>query len=81
MQEEELLLRAGPFSNARCFAHYVIAMKSLALGEREKARKHFEETAATGKLVWYNYHWAKAFLHRMNEDPKWPDWIPAKPSK
>lgn len=47
IQEEELIRRAGPFSNARFVAHYAIAMKSLSLGYREKARRHFEEVVST----------------------------------
>jgi hypothetical protein len=57
-------------------ANYAIAIKSLARGEREKAKKHFERTVATKRVGWSMYHWARAFLQRMEEDPAWPAWIP-----
>jgi tetratricopeptide (TPR) repeat protein len=75
--EDDLIARAEPFSNARCMAHYAIAMKALAFDNREKARRHFEEAAATGQVGWWSYHWSQAYLQRMKEDPTWPAWIPA----
>ncbi len=72
LDEEEMLQRAEPFCNARCMAHYAVAMKALALGDREKAKRHFEETAKTGMVGAWNYAWAKAFLECMGQDPTWP---------
>ena len=73
LDEEEMLQRAGPLNNAKSMAHYAIAMKSLALGDRGKAKDHFQKTAQTGMVGAWNYHWAKAFLECL-EDPKWPSW-------
>ena len=32
---------------------------------------------------YFDYDWSEAFLARMEKDPNWPPWIPAKsePSK
>jgi tetratricopeptide (TPR) repeat protein len=74
LKEEEMLERAGPFCGPRCMAHYAIAMKSLALGDQEKAKEHFRETVKTGEVGAWNYAWAKAFLSCM-EDVTWLDRI------
>ena len=75
LPEEKMLRMAGPFSNARCMAHFSIGLKALSCGEREKARSQFELVVATRQIGWYNYHLAKGFLLRMNRDSAWPGWI------
>lgn len=78
LSDEELLRKAGPFGNAQCMAHFSIGMKSLALGEREKAKEHFRRTIATRQIGWYNCNLAKGYLMRMEQNPNWPDWIQAR---
>lgn len=78
LSEDELLRRAGPFSNAQCMSHFCIGMKALSLGEREKAKRHFQQAIATRRIGWYNHSFAKRFLLRMETDPDWPDWIPVR---
>ena len=75
LSEEEMLQRAGPFSNAQCMAHFSIGMRALSRGDREKAKRHFQETVASRQVGWYNYYLAKGFLLRMEKDPEWPNWI------
>jgi tetratricopeptide (TPR) repeat protein len=76
MEEEELLRRAGPFGLSRCMANYEIAMRLLALGDREKAETYFRETRRTGIVAAWNYYLAQVVLQRMREDLLWPRWIP-----
>jgi hypothetical protein len=57
--------------------HFAIGMKALSHGEREKARKHFEEVVAL-RRGWYNHHLAQGFLLRMEKDRDWPNWITPK---
>ena len=75
ISEAELLRRCGPFSNSGCVAHYVIGMKALAHGDREKARMHFAKSRDTRTVAWSPYHWAKAFADRLERDEQWPNWI------
>ncbi len=75
INEKELLRLAGPFSNARCFANYAIAIVSLSRGEREKARKHFNVVMKTGGYDWWHVCWTRVYLAELDKDPNWPGWI------
>ncbi len=62
----------------RCTAHFQIALHLLADGDRAGARDHFRRCVATNYFITMPYHWAAAFLARMEQDPAWPPWIPQK---
>ena len=74
-RKDDLIQRAGPFSIPNCSVNFAIAMRSLAQGDRPRAREHFELTVKTGRIGSFNYHWAKAFLQRMEDEEAWPEWI------
>ncbi len=75
IDDAELLKRCGPFSNSGCVAFYVIGMKALAYGYRDKARQYFAKSRDTYTVGWSPYHWAKAFADRLERDEQWPNWI------
>ncbi len=77
IDDVELLKRAGPFGNAGCFANYAIGMKALAGGNKAKAHEYFLRTVKLRTVTWYPYHWAKAFVHKLESDKNWPSWIPS----
>ena len=81
LEEDELVRRAGPFSELQQHAYGEVAMESLARGDCEKAKEYFTKTVATGQVGTWNYHAAQAFLKRMKENDEWPTWIPPKKSE
>jgi tetratricopeptide (TPR) repeat protein len=75
---EDLLKAAGPSRYNRCEAHFFIGLTLLADGDRAGARDHFQKAVATRVLTYFEYNWSRAFLTRMDNDPKWPRWIAVK---
>lgn len=45
----------------------------------EEARENFEKSANSLVFIWTSTKWARAFAQRMDEDPEWPNWLPARP--
>ena len=72
---EELLRLAGASCGKRCAAHNAIAMERLAHGDRQHAREQFVECVNSGSIDYTDHAWARAYLARMEADPKWPSWI------
>jgi serine/threonine protein kinase len=73
------LLDAGKDSAYhQCNAHFFIAMKLLADGDRVAARDHFSECVKTRCFDFDAYDWSRAFLARMNQDPHWPRFLSPK---
>jgi tetratricopeptide (TPR) repeat protein len=64
----------GDLSNA----HLCIALTALADGDRKKAKEHLELCKATHFFEFLPYDLSLMLLSRMNKDPTWPPWIPAK---
>jgi serine/threonine protein kinase len=62
----------------RCSAHYILGVAALAKGDRQRARREFEGSVATGAFASYLYYWSEAYLARMSRDPNWPAWIEKK---
>jgi hypothetical protein len=73
--EGDLLTTGGPSRNAQCLAHYWIAMRRLADGDRAGAREHFGLGVANRAFWLDHYDWCMTLLARMKADPKWPDGI------
>jgi len=76
---EDFVDAAARSRNARCTAHYFIALSYLARGERRAAGEHFKNCLNTGAHYLPTFQWGRAFLARMENDPSWPPWIPPKP--
>jgi lipoprotein NlpI len=74
----ELIAIAGKSQDKRCEAHFYIGMRDLSTGDRTSAREHFRQSAATSFFYFFEYNWSDAFLKRLESDPNWPPWIPAK---
>jgi tetratricopeptide (TPR) repeat protein len=79
--EEQLLARAGPFSDTACVAHYTIGLRALAEGHRAKAEQHLRMVTQASNPTWWCSRWAAAFLSCLERDPTWPRWIPAASPK
>jgi hypothetical protein len=63
---------------AQSYAHYIIAVDSLANGDRESARKHFRSSMDLKFFALFSASWSKSFLARLEQDPTWPPWIPVR---
>ena len=78
LKHDALLKLAGASRWNQCEAHFHIAIHSLAQGDRNRAREHFEKALATRVSHAFDYEWSSMFLSRMARDPNWPPWIPAE---
>lgn len=67
--------RSAAFRVQRCSVHHWIALRSLAQGDRKTARDHFAQSVETGAYILPVLHWSRAFLARLEADPRWPPWI------
>jgi tetratricopeptide (TPR) repeat protein len=76
---DELIAAAGASRLDRVEAHYFIGLARLGEGDRAGAREHFRQCADTHVLMFFEYHWARAFLNRLEQDPTWPPWLPMNP--
>jgi hypothetical protein len=78
LSEEKYLAKASASRWQQCLAHYEIGLCRLADGDRVGARDHFYK-AVNARAIWlYQWPWSLMFLNRLENDPKWPPWIPAK---
>jgi serine/threonine protein kinase len=78
LSADDYLSKAGLSRWKQFHAHYQIGLFQLAEGNRAGARHHFQEAVRT-RAVWiYPWAWSKMFLSRLETDPAWPPWIPAK---
>ena len=73
ISEDELLQFARPFHTSLCHIEHMVGVSHLAKGEWEAARKHLEASVATGRVGWGSHARAKAYLKRMDENPRWLD--------
>jgi len=74
---EDALLKAEAGSRCnQCEAHYYVALDRLAQGDRAGAREHFQKALDTRVFTFWEFYWSRSFLRRMDQDPKWPPWIP-----
>jgi hypothetical protein len=60
----------------QCLAHYYVAMRNLAEGDRTAAQEHFDKVVNTRAWGWGPYDMIWVFQARLAEDPGWPRWIP-----
>jgi hypothetical protein len=62
----------------KCGHYYWIGMARLSEGDREGAKAAFKASANSGLWsVFYQPH-SRIMLERLERDPTWPRWIPAK---
>jgi lipoprotein NlpI len=79
LSETQLIKAAGSSRYSQCEAHFFIGITKLGEGDRRAAREHFRAAVATRIFFYLDYDWSHAFLARMEKDPNWPGWVPAKP--
>jgi len=73
---EDAIASAGRSGVLLSRAHFFLGLASLARGDRETARRHFEPSDATGTHWRTEHQWSRALLARLERDPQWPPWIP-----
>jgi tetratricopeptide (TPR) repeat protein len=78
ISDEQLLLAATGSRMHQCEAHFYIALRRIADGDRAGAREHFRAAIDTHVFTYFEYAWSRNFLARMDQDPTWPPWIPLK---
>jgi serine/threonine protein kinase len=78
LSEDKLLRVFADSRNSQCIAHYCIALRKLADGDRRSAREHFRKAVATRAIASHKWDLSRAFLARMENDPAWPMWVPVK---
>jgi hypothetical protein len=64
----------------QCLAHFYVAMRKLAEGDRKKAKEYFKEVVKTRAFMWGAYDLSWVFLDRL-KDRTWPRWVPEEGSK
>jgi tetratricopeptide (TPR) repeat protein len=74
----QFLQSAGQDRGKQSVAYFVIGLWRLSEGDRTAAREQFRQCVATRVFADWHSPWARAFLKRMDEDPRWPRWIPEK---
>jgi tetratricopeptide (TPR) repeat protein len=78
LSAEELLRSAGRSKWAICSDSFIVALTKLSECDRDGAKQYFRKAVATRYVPTHSFPWSKAFLARMEKDPKWPPWIPVK---
>jgi serine/threonine protein kinase len=78
ISEKEYLEAAGVSRWKQCLAYTEAGLFRLADGDRVAARKHFQTAVDTYAIWEFQWTWALMFLDRLNKDPQWPPWIPAR---
>jgi tetratricopeptide (TPR) repeat protein len=78
ISDDECVRLSGAGKSRQCSAHYQIALKRLAGGDRAGARRHLQMAVRTHAFVYFSWAWSRTFLARMEKDPTWPPWIPVK---
>jgi tetratricopeptide (TPR) repeat protein len=78
LTERQFLDAAAGSHFLGCEAHFQVGLRRLAEGDRDAAREHFRTSVNTGFFPFFEYHWSRAFLARMDADRTWPPWIPVK---
>lgn len=73
---DRLLVEAAESGHKRALAHFAIAHKYLYMvGNRDMARKHFQDCVDCCIVGPDFCHWAEAYLAKL-KDPTWPHWLP-----
>jgi tetratricopeptide (TPR) repeat protein len=79
LSDEAYLARAGGSRWMQGFAHFEIGLSRLADGDRAGAREHFAKGVRTRTTWEFQWTWSLMLLHRLENDPTWPPWLPGKP--
>lgn len=76
LAEDELLKTTQHSKWDECEAQFFIGLAHLAEGRRDAAQRHFRSAVATRCDGFLACDWSAAFLIRLENDPRWPAWIP-----
>jgi tetratricopeptide (TPR) repeat protein len=78
VSEEKHLAKAGASRVLLSGAHFEVGLSHLAAGDRAGARWHFQKAVATRAYWSGTYFQSQMLLSRLEKDPGWPPWMPAK---
>jgi tetratricopeptide (TPR) repeat protein/tRNA A-37 threonylcarbamoyl transferase component Bud32 len=78
LSAEDYLKAAGDSRVDQTNVHFFVGLTHLAHGNRQEAREHFRKAVQTGGFEYDHYELCWALLGRMEQDPRWPLWIPIK---
>jgi tetratricopeptide (TPR) repeat protein len=78
LSEDELVQGAKGSRWNQCLAHYYVAMRKLAEGDRKGAQDHFDRVVKTRAFIWGTYDLSWVFQARLAKDPKWPGRLQAR---
>ncbi len=78
ISEDRYLAEAGGSRWKQGIAHFEVGLSRLAAGDRAGARDHFAKAVHTRTIWLFQWTWSLMFLNRLENDPKWPSWIPVK---
>jgi tetratricopeptide (TPR) repeat protein len=76
LAEDELVQTTQNSNWDQCEAHFFIGLSLLAEGNRDAAKGHFRKAVDTRCDGFLACDWSDAFLIRLDNDPRWPRWIP-----
>jgi len=78
LSEEELMRRAGSDRWDQAIGALRIGLRRLGEGDRRGARECFEKIASWPVFGVWDHDLGWVLLKRMEQDPDWPPWIPAR---
>jgi tetratricopeptide (TPR) repeat protein len=81
LREDQLVEAAQGSQWDQCLAHYSVAMKKLAEGDRKGAQQLFDKVVKTRAFIWGAYDMSWVFQSRLANGRNWPPWIPSKREK
>jgi hypothetical protein len=73
--EQRALKEVSSSVTSQSTMHNFMGLERLACGDRDGARRHFNECLDTPSYGSPGRSWARAYLAHMDRDPNWPDWI------
>src|SRR5262249_26524730 len=63
---------------SRCVPYFLAGLVRLSEGDSKGALDQFQKSVDTKWFVSWAYGYSRIFLERLQRDPTWPTWIPAK---
>lgn len=77
MTVDELTQHMAPSRSELSAVHLRAGLKRLASGDRDAARRHFEQCTTYRITFDYSTFISQALLAQFDRDPSWPPWIPS----
>jgi len=75
---DEIIALSGDSRFSQCEMFFPMGVVSLANGDQKQAMKHFQSGVGTRVFDFWDFEWSRMFLEKLQQDPTWPPWIPAR---